>query len=125
MFALPISKLRFKAFICNQNSPKMNLFLQKTQNFLALGAPPHNPRASSGWGLCPQTPHWPPLARESAPRPPKQPHPLRISDYALVYVHCLVSALHLMLTFMSTLLKVTHERSNETNTFAKNASNGN
>ena len=26
------------------------------QNFQALGAPPPNPRASNGWGLCPQTP---------------------------------------------------------------------
>ena len=30
-------------------------------NFWALGAPPQDPRASGGWGLCPQTP-WPPLA---------------------------------------------------------------
>ena len=27
------------------------------QNFQALGAPPPNPRASCGWGLCPQTPN--------------------------------------------------------------------
>ena len=26
------------------------------QNFRALGAPPPEPRASGGWGLCPQTP---------------------------------------------------------------------
>ena len=26
------------------------------QNFRALGAPPQDPRASCGWGLCPQTP---------------------------------------------------------------------
>ena len=57
------------------------------QNFRALGAPPPDPRASGGWGLCPQTPslrqlgasppdpHWPPAAGGSAPRPPKQsPH---------------------------------------------------
>ena len=55
------------------------------QNFRALGAPPPEPRASGGWGLCPQTPslrqlgalppdpHWPPAAGGSAPRPPKQP----------------------------------------------------
>ena len=55
------------------------------QNFRALGAPPPDPRASGGWGLCPQTPslrqlgasppgpHWPPAAGGSAPRPPKQP----------------------------------------------------
>ena len=64
------------------------------QNFRALGAPPPHPRASGGWGLCPQTPslqrlgasppdpHWPPAAGGSAPRPPKQPPPLRISGYA-------------------------------------------
>ena len=55
------------------------------QNFRALGAPPPEPRASGGWGLCPQTPslrrlgasspdpHWSPAAGGSAPRPPKQP----------------------------------------------------
>ena len=55
------------------------------QNFRALGAPPPHPRASGGWGLCPQTPslqrlgasppdpHWPLAAGGSAPRPPKQP----------------------------------------------------
>ena len=26
------------------------------QNFQALGAPPPDPRASGGWGLCPQAP---------------------------------------------------------------------
>ena len=64
------------------------------QNFRALGAPPPHPRASGGWGLCPQTPslqrlgasppdpHWPSAAGGSAPRPPKQPPPLRISGYA-------------------------------------------
>ena len=63
------------------------------QNFRALGAPLPDPRASGGWGLCPQTmlasggiglrfgliglhwplAHWPPAAGGSAPRPPKQP----------------------------------------------------
>ena len=64
------------------------------QTFRALGAPPADPRASGGWGFCPQTPslrqlgasppdpHWPPAAGGSAPRPPKQPPPLRISGYA-------------------------------------------
>ena len=27
------------------------------QNFQGLGAPPQDPRASGGWGLCPQTPY--------------------------------------------------------------------
>ena len=57
MFALPISKPRFKSIIFYQNSPKIKLFLQKNAKFL-----------SSGGG---------------APRPPKQPPPpLRISGYA-------------------------------------------
>ena len=51
------------------------------QNFRALGAPPPDPRASGGWGLCPQTPG-PPVAGGGAPRAPKQPLPLRISGYA-------------------------------------------
>ena len=38
------------------------------RNFQALGAPPPDPRASGGWGLCPQTP-------KTAPQ-------LRISSYA-------------------------------------------
>ena len=51
------------------------------QNFRALGSPPPDPRASGGWGLCPQNPQ-PPGAGGFAPRPPKQPPPLRISGYA-------------------------------------------
>ena len=66
-------------------------------SFRALGAPPPDPRASGGWGLCPQTPslqqlgasppdpHRPTAAGGSAPRPPKQPPPLRISGYAPVH----------------------------------------
>ena len=37
------------------------------QNFPALGAPPPDPRASGGWGLCPPQP---PAAGGFAPRPP-------------------------------------------------------
>ena len=47
------------------------------QNFQALGAPPPNPRASGGWGLCPQTPNS--LQRLGAP--PPDPPQLRISGY--------------------------------------------
>ena len=66
----------------------MKIFLQKMQNFRALGAPAPDPRASGGWRLCPQTPslrqlgasppdpHWPPAAGA--------PPPLRISGYAPV-----------------------------------------
>ena len=71
---------------------KLSYFCKKMQNFQALGAEPPDPRASGGWGLCPQTPsfrqlgasppdpHRPPAAGGSAPRPPKQP-PFRISGY--------------------------------------------
>ena len=63
------------------------------QNFRALGAPPPDPRASGGWGLCSQTPnlrqlgasppdpHWPPAAG-SSPQTPQTAPPLRISGYA-------------------------------------------
>ena len=44
------------------------------QNFRALGAPPPDPHACSGWGL------WPPVAGGFAPGPPNSP-PLRISGY--------------------------------------------
>ena len=55
------------------------------RNFRALESLPSDPRAFGGWGLCPQTPslrrlgasppdpHWPPAARGSAHRSPKQP----------------------------------------------------
>ena len=55
------------------------------QNFLVLWALPPDPRASGGWGLCPQAPrlqrlgasppdpHWPPASGGSALRLPKQP----------------------------------------------------
>ena len=87
------------------------------QNFRALGAPPPDPRASGGWGLCPQTPslrqlgasppdlHWPPADGGSAPRPPKQPPPLRISGYAPGQDTCeiLISAAELMFLCMYAL----------------------
>ena len=34
----------------------MKLFLQKNAKFSSAGSPPPDPRASGGWGLCPQTP---------------------------------------------------------------------
>ena len=42
------------------------------QNFRALGAPPPDPRASGGWGLCPQTPSLRQLGA-SPPDPPNSP----------------------------------------------------
>ena len=51
------------------------------QNFRALGAPPPDPRASGGWGLCPQTPIG--LRRLGAQPPdPQTAPPLQISGYA-------------------------------------------
>ena len=35
---------------------KLSYFCKKMENFQALGAPPPDPRTSSGWGLCPQSP---------------------------------------------------------------------
>ena len=59
MFALPISKPRFKSIIFNQNSPKIKLFLKKNAKFSSAGGSATRPRASGGF----------------APRPPKQlPH---------------------------------------------------
>ena len=64
MFALGYLFLShvLKALFFKQNSHKKKLFLQKVQNFRALGAPPANPRASGGWGLCPHTPKTTPIA---------------------------------------------------------------
>ena len=39
------------------------------QNFQAVGAPPPDPRAFGGWGLCPQTPKTAPPSRISANAP--------------------------------------------------------
>ena len=48
---------------------RLSYICKKMQNLRALGALPPNPRASGGWGLCPQ--------------PPKTVPPrLRISGYA-------------------------------------------
>ena len=85
MFALPISKPRFKSIIFNQNSPKMKLFLQKNAKFLSAGgsvplppclrqlrALPPNPQPPAAGGFAPRPP-WPPAAGGTAPKPPKQP----------------------------------------------------
>ena len=50
------------------------------QSFWALGAPLPDPRASGGWGLCPQTPIG--LWRLDAPPPPNTAPQLRISGNA-------------------------------------------
>ena len=72
MFALLISKPRFKSINFYQNIPKIMLFLEKNAKYLVC------------WGLSPQTlclqqlvallPHpQPPAAEGFAPRPPKHP----------------------------------------------------
>ena len=45
-----------KALFFTKIALKLCYFCKKTQDFRALGAPPPNPRASGGWGLCPHTP---------------------------------------------------------------------
>ena len=66
--ALPISMPRFKGIIFIKIAPKLSYICKKMQNLRAMGAPPTDPRASGGWGLCPQVP-------KTAP-------PLQISGYA-------------------------------------------
>ena len=57
MFALPISKPRFKSSIFFiKIALKLSYFCKKMQKFRELGVPPPNPRAFGDWGLCPQTP---------------------------------------------------------------------
>ena len=53
------------------------------QNFQALGAPPPDPRAYGGWGLCPQTPNSLWQLGAPPPDPQTQPPQLRISGYVL------------------------------------------
>ena len=64
------------------------ILAKKMQNFRALGAPPPDPRASGGWGLCPQTPSLRRLGVHP-PDPPNSP-PLQISSYAPAR-HCNLS----------------------------------
>ena len=94
MFALPISMQRFKSIIFCQNSPKICYFcnfLQQNAKFSSAGGSAPRPRASSGWGLCPQTPSLGRLhpqnpiglRRLGAPPPaPQNSPPLRNSGYA-------------------------------------------
>ena len=44
------------------------------QNFRALGAPPPDPRASGGWGLCPQPPRLPLASGSWGLRPQTPPN---------------------------------------------------
>ena len=49
------------------------------QNFPALGALPPDPRASGGWGLCPQTPS----LRRLGAKPPDPPNSPPIANFWL------------------------------------------
>ena len=65
----------------------MKLFLQKNAKFSSARGSAPDPRASDGWGLCPQTPSLarPPLASSGwglRPQTPQTAPPLRISGYA-------------------------------------------
>ena len=63
----------------------MKLFLQKNEKFSSAGGSALRPRASGGWGLCPQIlslrqlgalppdPHWPPAAGAPPPDPQTAP----------------------------------------------------
>ena len=74
MFALPISKPRFKSIIFNQNSPKIKLFLQKNAKFLSAGGSTPRPSRLRRLGALPPNTQ-PPAAGGYAPKPPKQlPH---------------------------------------------------
>ena len=72
-----------KALFFYQNSPKIKLFLQKNAKFLSARGKPSDPRASGGWGLCPQTPSLRQLGIR--PQTPKTAPPLKISGYAPNY----------------------------------------
>ena len=66
----------------------MKLFLQKNSKiFERWGPPTPGPRASGGWGLCPQTPIGLRRLRAPPPDPPKNPT-LQISVYAPVRHKC-------------------------------------
>ena len=88
MFALPISKPRFKALFFNQNSPKMKLFLQKNSKFSSAGGSAPRPPCLRRLGALPLTSQTPiGLWRLGAPPPdPQNCPPLRISGYASALV---------------------------------------
>ena len=93
MFALPISKPRFKTLFFNQTNSKMKLFLQKKCKIFKRWRPAPRPPCLRRLGallLNPQPPavggfvlraHWIQAAGGSAPGPQNSP-PLRISGYA-------------------------------------------
>ena len=81
MFALPISKPRFKSIIFyNQNSPKKKLFLQKNAKFSGAGGSAPDPGVS-GLVVFSQIPNLRRLGA-SPPDPQNSPPPLPISGYA-------------------------------------------
>ena len=91
MFALPISKPRFKSVNFYQNIPKIKLFLQKNAIFFVWwGLRPQNPVPSEAGAL--PLDSQPPAAGGFAPRPPKHPlisnFWLRPGGYIAVMLFC-------------------------------------
>ena len=100
MFAIPISMQRFKSINFYQNIPKLSYFCEKKSKiFCVLRGPPPNPRASSGWGLCPQTP----ILRQLGASPPgsqKGRSPLRNSGFGPgVFIAAILLVCALILRF--------------------------
>ena len=120
MFALPISKPRFKSIILNQNSPKMRVFLQKNAKVSSAGdkspqtpVPPAagcfapNPQPPAAGGFPPQ-PYRPPAAGGFPPhphglrRPPKQPPHCEFLPTRLIWIW-LTKSMHLNLIFAKSM----------------------
>ena len=74
----------FKSIIFVKIGLKLSYFCKKIQNFLALGALPPGPRASSGWGLFPQTPS---LRRLKATLPHRKMPPPTGGPYTATSLH--------------------------------------
>ena len=72
MFALPISMPCFISIVFYQNSPKIELFLQKTAKFLSAGFSTSKPLCLQQLGTHPH-PQWPTTAGGSLPDPQDSP----------------------------------------------------
>ena len=78
------------------------------QNFLALGALPPDPRASGGWGFCPQTPKTAPHCEFLATRPATPTFKLikmilkckMPGSVGLFHIHALLESHYAILTYI-------------------------
>ena len=61
MFALPISMRRIKSINFDQNSPKINLFLQKNAKYSSAGGSAFGPPCLRRLGFAPRPPKQPPI----------------------------------------------------------------